>query len=197
MKIKREGVEMGLYQQIWDYTAYNEQEERDRKMMLQFMERNKDYLERTNETAHFSASLWVVNPSGTKVLMAYHNIYRAWSWIGGHADGEEDLKQVAMRELLEETGVKHAWLALEEIFSLESLTVDGHEKRGVYVPSHLHLNVTYLAVTKEDEELTVKPDENSGVRWFETEEALAICSEEWMVERVYRKLVEKSRRVIK
>ena len=188
---------MGLYQQIKEYRTYNEQEERDKKMMLRFIEQNKDYLERTNEIAHFSASLWVVNPIGTKVLMVYHNIYRAWSWIGGHADGEEDLKKVAMRELTEETGVKHARLALEKIFSLESLTVDGHEKRGIYVPSHLHFNITYLAVAEEEEELIVKPDENSGVRWFETEAALAECSEEWMVKRVYRKLVEKSRGVIK
>ena len=36
-----------------------------------------------------------------------------------------------------------------------------------------------------------KPDENSGVRWFTPEEALAACSEPWMVERVYRKLVSK------
>ncbi len=185
---------MGLYQQIRDYRGYNEQEERDREMMLRFMERNMDYLERTNETAHFSASVWVVNSDRTKVLMVYHNIYHAWSWIGGHADGEEDLKAVAMRELREETGVMQARLVSEEIFSLESLTVDGHEKRGKYVPSHLHLNVTYLAVAQEEEELVVKPDENSGVRWFEVGEALEVCEEEWMVERIYRKLVEKSQK---
>lgn len=182
---------MGLYQQIKEYLPYNEQEAQDKEMMLQFMERNKDYLERTNETAHFSASLWAVNPSRTKVLMIYHNIFHSWSWIGGHADGEEDLKAVALRELFEETGVKYARLVSEDIFSLESLTVDGHKKRGKYVPSHLHLNVTYLAEVQEEEKLVVKPDENSGVRWFETQEALKACVEPWMVERVYRKLVEK------
>lgn len=186
-------MEMGLYQQIKEYIPYNEQEARDREMMLRFMERNPDYLERTNKTAHFSTSLWVVNPDRTKILMIYHNIYRSWSWIGGHADGEEDLKAVALRELFEETGVKNARLVSGDIFSLESLTVDGHEKRGEYVSSHLHLNVTYLAVAREEDELVVKPDENSGVRWFETEEGLEACVEQWIVERVYRKLVEKVR----
>lgn len=188
---------MGLYQQIKNYIPYNEQEERDKERMLRFMEQNVDYLERTNETAHFSASLWVVNSAGTKVLMIYHNIYHSWSWIGGHADGEEDLKSVALRELFEETGVKNGQLVSDEIFSLEGLTVDGHEKRGKYVPSHLHLNVTYLAVVQEDAELIVKPDENSGVRWFETEKALNVCTETWMVERVYRKLVEKAEKWMK
>ena len=81
----------------------------------------------------------------------------------------------------------------EDIFSLEILTVDGHEKRGVYVPSHLHLNVTYLLEADEAEVLRIKPDENSGVRWFSLEEALAACSEPWMIERVYKKLNAKVR----
>ena len=64
-------------------------------------------------------------------------------------------------------------------------------KRGSYVPSHLHLNVTYLLEADEDEVLRVKPDENSGVKWFSLEAALAASTEAWMVERVYRKLNEK------
>ena len=78
-----------------------------------------------------------------------------------------------------------------DIFSLEILTVDGHEKRGVYVPSHLHLNITYLLEADESETLRVKPDENSGVRWFPIEEAPGASSEPWMAERIYRKLNEK------
>ena len=79
----------------------------------------------------------------------------------------------------------------EDIYSLEILTVDGHEKRGVYVPSHLHLNVTYLLEADEQAVLRVKPDENSGVKWFSLEKALEACSEPWMIERVYKKLNQK------
>ena len=77
------------------------------------------------------------------------------------------------------------------ILSLEVLTVDSHIKRGQYVPSHLHLNVTYLAEADEDELLTVKEDENTGVRWFENDEALKASTEPWFVENVYKKLMEK------
>ena len=77
------------------------------------------------------------------------------------------------------------------MFSLETLTVDGHIKNGAYVSSHLHLNLTYLLEADMKEPVHGKPDENSGVRWFTPEEALAACSEPWMVERVYRKLVSK------
>ena len=94
---------------------------------------------------------------------------------------------------MEETGVTEIRAISEDIFSLEILTVDGHEKRGVYVPSHLHLNVSYLLEADEEEVLRIKPDENSGVRWFSLQEALAACSEPWMIERVYKKLNAKVR----
>ena len=125
--------------------------------------------------------------------MFYHNIYYSWALTRGHPDGDSDLLAVAKREAMEETGVTEIRVISEDIFSLEILTVDGHEKRGVYVPSHLHLNVTYLLEADEAEVLRIKPDENSGVRWFSLEEALAACSEPWMIERVYKKLNAKVR----
>ena len=138
-----------------------------------------------------TASAWVVNPARDKVLMVYHRIYDSWSWTGGHADGETDLLAVALREVREETGVRHLRPVSEKIYSLEVLTVDGHEKRGAYVSSHLHLNVTYLIEADEHDTLQVCEAENSGVRWFAPEEALAVCSEPWFVRRVYSKLMDK------
>lgn len=135
--------------------------------------------------------MWTVNKARTKTLMAYHNIYDSWAWIGGHADGMEDLCAVAMKELQEETGVNHARLVSEEVFSLETLTVDGHVKRGVWVPSHLHFNFTYLAEAEEEEKLVVREDENSAVQWWTFEEALKVSTEPWMVEHIYKKLIEK------
>lgn len=125
--------------------------------------------------------------------MLYHNIYNSWPWIGGHADGCENLRSVALRELQEETGVKDAKLVSNEIFSLEILTVDGHVKKGAYVPSHLHLNVTYLAEADEDEALVVKEDENQAVKWWTYEEALEASTEPWLIEHIYKKLITKCR----
>lgn len=96
-----------------------------------------------------TASSWLLNATHDKVLMIYHNIYHSWAWTGGHADGDRDLLAVAKREAMEETGVTEIRAISEDIFSLEILTVDGHEKRGVYVPSHLHLNVSYLLEADE------------------------------------------------
>lgn len=184
---------MSLIDDIRNYIPENEQEARDKEVVLQFIEKNTDCLNRENLMAHFTTSIWTVNKERTKTLMVYHNIYNSWSWIGGHADGCEDLASVAMRELEEETGVKNAKLVSNEIFSLETLTVDGHVKKGVYIPSHLHFNITYLAEADEEEVLVVKEDENQAVKWWTFEEALKASTEPWMIEHIYKKLIAKSK----
>ena len=184
---------MDIRQAIREYQPYNEQEARDKALILDFLAKNDDAFSRENRVAHMTASAWVVNPARDMVLMVYHRIYDSWSWTGGHADGEEDLAAVALREVREETGVQSARLLSDESFSLEVLTVDGHEKRGEYVSSHLHLNVTYLIEADEHDPLTVCEAENSGVRWFTPEGALAASTEPWFVERIYRKLNDRLR----
>ena len=177
--------------EIAAYVPYNEQERRDRELILDFLDHNPDAFLRSSALAHMTASAWVVNPSRDKVLMVYHRLYDSWSWTGGHADGETALLAVALREVREETGVRHLRPVSPAIYSLESLTVDGHEKHGTYVSSHLHLNVTYLIEADEHDTLQICETENSGVRWFSPEEALRVCSEPWFVRRIYSKLNEK------
>ena len=181
-----------LISQIEKYKPYNEQEEKDKILILDWIRNNANAFSRENTVAHMTASAWVVNKDRSKVLMVYHNIYNSWSWLGGHADGETDLLSVAIREVKEEAGISDVHPVSEEIFSLESLTVDGHMKKGKYVSSHLHFNITYLLEADSEEAVSVKADENSGVAWFTPEEALKKSTEPWFVERVYTKLLEKT-----
>ena len=195
----KEYTRMGMNRQevmetIKAYQPFNEQEEMDKALILNWIKTQENAFSRDNTVAHMTASAWVVNKDRSKVLMVYHNIYNSWSWLGGHADGETDLLAVAIREVKEEAGISNVRPVSEEIFSLESLTVDGHVKRGSYVSSHLHLNVTYLLEADSEEHVSVKEDENSGVAWFTLEEALEKSTEPWFVERVYGKLVEKMKK---
>lgn len=179
---------MDIEKQIEAYVPFNEQETKDKALILKALQEQKDVFTREDTIAHMTASAWVVNPSHDKVLMVYHNIYNSWSWLGGHADGDEDLLAVAIREVKEESGVTDVKALSNEIFSLEVLTVDGHIKRGQYVSSHLHLNVSYLLEVDDKDPLFVKPDENSGVRWFTFEGAIAASTEPWFQEHIYKKL---------
>jgi ADP-ribose pyrophosphatase YjhB (NUDIX family) len=179
---------MDLAQQLKKYTPFNEQEEKDRDLILNLLQTYPDIYTRENRTAHMTASAWVVSKDRKKVLMAYHNLYDSWAWLGGHCDGDRDLLHVALKEVREESGLAQVEPADGEIFSLEVLTVDGHEKRGEYVSSHLHLNVTYLLEADSSQPLASKPDENKAVAWFEPDEVYIRSTEPWFVERIYKKL---------
>lgn len=183
-----------LREAIAAFKPFNEQEQADKSVILHALDTDPNCFDRSAQ-AHMACSIWVVDPTMTQTLLVYHNIYDSWSWIGGHADGEANLRAVALRELQEETGVEHARIVEcgpGDIFSLEVLTVDGHEKRGAYVSSHLHLNITYLAVADPAEQTRIKPDENSGVRWAPLEDAIRLSTEPWIRTRIYRKLIDKT-----
>jgi hypothetical protein len=98
---------MNWINSIKEYILYNEQEEKDKEVFIKCINMFDDILIRNNEIAHITSSAFIVNKDKDKVLMVYHNIYTSWSWVGGHADGEEDLLYVAMKEAKEETGIKN------------------------------------------------------------------------------------------
>ena len=183
-----------LKESIEKYTPYNEQEDVDRKIMLKYINDFEDVLTRQNEYGHFTSSAFVLNKERTKILMIYHKIYNSWAWTGGHSDGDSNLLYVAIKEATEETGIKNVVPITENIYSLELINVEGHEKRGKYVGSHIHLNVTYLLEADEKEETHIKEDENSGVKWVSIDKVLEVTSEPWVRDRVYAKIIDKMKK---
>ena len=181
---------MDLKKMLEKYVPYNEQEENDKEMMLQYIDTFEDLLTRENRMCHFTASSWIVNKERTKVLMIYHKIYDSWAWTGGHCDGDSDMLHVALKEATEETGVENFKVLSDGIFGIEIVSVDGHIKRGKYVPTHLHLNISYLLEADEHEALRIKEDENSGVKWINIDEVNNVISEPKM-EAIYSKMNKK------
>lgn len=180
-----------IIQDIEKFIPYNEQEEKDKEEILRRLKNNEKLLTIDNKSAHLTASAWILNQDHNKVLMAYHNLYDSWAWLGGHADGESDLLKVCIKEVKEESHIKDIKVLTRDIFSLEILTVDGHIKKGEYVSSHLHLNVTYLLEANDQQTLSIKEDENSNIGWFLLDDALKASSEPWFVDNIYSKLNEK------
>lgn len=178
--------------QIQSYVPMNEQEVQDQKVILDYIKLfEHNILTRENEFAHLTSSGFILNEAKDKVLMIYHNLYNSWSWTGGHADGEADLLAVAIKEAKEETGVVNIRSLSEEIMSLDILPVWGHIKKGEYVSSHQHLNVSYLLVASEEDVLRIKEDENSNVGWIPVNEIETYCQEPQMIP-IYQKLLQRA-----
>ena len=160
---------MNYIDDITGYIPKNEQETQDKKVILQCIKLfPENILLRSNEVAHIASSGFVINKDASKTLMIHHNILNRWAWTGGHADGNANLLEVAIEEVIEETGIDAKPLSAEAA-SLDILIVPGHVKNGAYVNSHLHLDVAYILVADENEQLIVKPDENSAVKWLPVE----------------------------
>ena len=161
---------MNLKEKIESYKPFNEQEENDKEQMLKFINNFDDVLTRNNTFGHFSSSAFVVNKERSKMVVVYHNIYDAWIYPGGHADGEDDLLSVAVREVEEETGLKVKILD-NNIYGIQSLPVKGHVKRGKYVSAHTHFDAVYLLEADDTIPLVFREDESKGAKWIPFEEA--------------------------
>ena len=178
------------------YSPQNEQEDADRRMILEYIRRFPDnILTRDNAIAHMTSSGFVVNADASKVLMAHHNLYRVWAWTGGHADGEADLLAVALREAREETGAEHVRPLSAQIASVDILPVWGHVKGGRYVCAHQHLNVSYLLVADETDPLRAREGENTRVGWLPAERLLEY-TRAWQMDGVYTKLLARARALL-
>lgn len=180
---------------LMEYKPVNEQEKADLKYMLYMYEKEGDHLfYRESLATHFSASAWITNKDHTKVLLNFHNIYKNWGWLGGHNDGDKDFLNVALKEAKEESGLTNIQPISLDPISIEILPVTYHIKNGKFISSHTHMNLTFLFEADEKEELKIKPDENSGLKWVLLDEAVTITNEEPM-KPIYKKLNDALKRL--
>jgi len=183
---------MEWIEEIKAYVPYNEQEEKDKELILKCVNTFDEVLTRKNEVAHMTSSAFIINKNRDKMLMVYHNIYDSWSWVGGHADGDGDLCGVALKEAKEETGVQNITIVSREIYAMDVLPVLSHIKKGAYISAHLHLSITYLLEADEKDSLQIKEDENSGVMWVSLDKVREFSTEPHMI-KVYEKLIRRLR----
>ena len=135
-------------------------------------------------------SAFIVNQDYTKDLMAYHNIYKSYAWLGGHLDGDFDTLRVAIKEAEEESSITNLKLITKDIISLDVIEVCGHFKRGEWITPHVHLNVTYLFEANDTNFIQNKEDENSIVAWLPIEKLNELVSEDNM-KVIYQKIIDK------
>jgi 8-oxo-dGTP pyrophosphatase MutT (NUDIX family) len=142
-----------------------------------FLNSAKKPFSRMNLPGHFCGSAWVLDRSFKRIVLTHHAKLGKWIQLGGHADDDMDLFEVALKEAKEESGLRNITGLQDKDSKCIPFDFSIHEiPENKGVPAHLHFDVTYVFVA-EDENL-ICSDESFDVRWFSFDEAMKVCNPE-------------------
>ena len=166
------------------------EEARDRDQVLAFVLRHERPFDRAIAEGHLTGSAITVSADGSRVLLLHHRKLDRWLQPGGHGDpGETTGEEVALREALEESGIRG--LALHPA-APRPLDVDVHDiPARAAEPAHEHLDLRYLVVAPEG--ATVAPDlaELHEIRWVPWDEVTALSPDHGL-----RRALAKARAIV-
>ena len=159
----------------------------------EFVSLNSDCFERSLETGHITASSWIVDRSGTRVLLTHHRKLNRWLQLGGHADGDPDVARVALREAEEESGLNDLELIEPAVFDLDVHPIPPRKAD----PAHDHYDVRFL-IRQRGSDTFVVSEESHDLAWVEIdrieeytqEESILRMAAKWRV----RGILDKSAR---
>ncbi|MDF2159041.1 NUDIX hydrolase [Algoriphagus sp. CAU 1675] len=144
-------------------TKYRTPYEEESNFIADFISLTEDPLayKRERLAGHFTASTWIVNAERTHTLLTLHRKLGRWLQLGGHADGEENLIEVALKEAREESGLSKLKLVESTIFDLDKHIIPERP----HVPEHFHYDVRFLIEADINEPLQMS-DESISLAWI-------------------------------
>ena len=142
-----------------------------------------DCFQRTCRPGHITGSAWVLSHDRTKCLLLHHRKLDRWLQPGGHADGQTEIQQVALREAEEESGLTQLAL-LGDCQDLVPLDIDVHKiparfdaASNMTEDAHEHHDIRFLVAAGANQELVLS-EESHDLRWFTNQEVLQVTQEE-------------------
>lgn len=176
-----------LLQLLDDYEVAYPEESAVVQRIRTLVQEHTDCFERNCRPGHITGSAWVMNADRTKCLLVHHRKLQKWLQPGGHADGDANTARVAMKEALEETGLRSLMFAdpLPLDLDVHLIPEQRDAESSLREDAHEHHDVRFLILAAEEEEPVVSA-ESHDVRWF-TEEELHSVTQEESVLRLWRK----------
>ncbi|RZA19424.1 MAG: NUDIX domain-containing protein [Lysobacteraceae bacterium] len=151
------------------------------ELFMQLLGDDEDPFRRERIAGHFTASCWLVDAGGQRALLTHHKKLGLWLQLGGHADGERDLRIAALKEAEEESGL--SGLRIEDgIFDLDRHWIPEHKG----VPAHWHYDVRYVVRAGASEAYIVS-DESHDLAWRPMAELAVEAGTDPSVQRMSRK----------
>ncbi len=144
--------------------------------MIRFVEEYTDCAERSLKIGHLTGSAWIVDRERKRTLLTHHFKLNKWLQLGGHADGELDLRAVALREAREESGLTRLRVVSEAIFDVDRHLIPARKSD----PDHWHYDIRFLIEADPAEPLVVT-DESHDLAWIEIARMADYNAEESML----------------
>jgi 8-oxo-dGTP pyrophosphatase MutT (NUDIX family) len=119
---------------------------------------------------HFTTSAWLVGPDGHHALLTNHATLNRWLQLGGHADGDPDVLQGALREAHEESGLTRIVPLSKDIYDIDIHQIPFNAKRNL--PAHNHYDVRFLLYTDQSD--YVCSAESHALDWFDYDQLMAL-----------------------
>lgn len=121
--------------------------------------------ERTHLPGHITGSAWIVDATRTQVLLVHHAKLNKWVQPGGHADGDENILRVALKEAEEETGLTKFNIIGNTLFDVDIHQIPERKE----FPAHLHYDVRFLLEADPGDLIQVS-EESHDVKWIHLDE---------------------------
>lgn len=153
-----------LIQLLQDYHQRFPAEQACCQDFLQFVQNNPQCFERSLLQGHVTGSAWLVNQAGTHVLLTHHRKLDAWLQLGGHADGDADIFNVALKEAREESGIADLVILQPTLFDLDIHRIPARNSE----PSHYHYDARVLLQTVNGDQFHVS-HESKALEWVSIE----------------------------
>ena len=117
--------------------------------------------DRSNASGHVTASAWVVDPGRTRAVLLHHRKLGRWLQLGGHVDGDPDVRGAAQREAREESGLRTLRALGELVYDIDVHRIPARGDE----PEHDHYDLRW-AFEADPRESLVRNDESHDVRWI-------------------------------
>ncbi|MBU6215862.1 MAG: NUDIX hydrolase [Acidobacteria bacterium] len=146
--------------------------EPSRRQVLELLDEHGSSLaDRTCVPGHLTGSALVVEEGCGEVLVLFHRKLQRWLQPGGHADGDTNLANVALREATEETGIDGLRVVTPAI-DLDVHAVDHGDPLG----RHLHLDLRFLVLAPAGSR-PVGNHESEALRWVDPADLAGLVDE--------------------
>ena len=149
---------MSLFSQINEYSPWDTAEERHTQAVLAFLANG-------NPGSHVTGSSWVINPSKDKALLTYHKKLNKWIQLGGHGENNETVRETALREAAEESGLHSLRLLRPGIFDIDVHLIPPKAD----TPEHYHYDIRFVLLADDGENLRISRESND-LKWVALDE---------------------------